>query len=166
MLGERTPQSGRTRVSYPTFRDWGEQLESFEALSIASELPLTLIDIADPVRLRGLLTSSTYFGIHGIQPLHGRLYDATDDRLGAAKVVVLSHQFWQDVFGGRADVVGETIQVYGGSTIVGVLPPGATKNVATANDYRQLHAGPDNRLRTCGSTRRCTSSAWSSTPAA
>ncbi len=125
LMAERSPQGERMSVSYPTFRDWVEQLESFESLSgvVETIAPLTRID--DPVRVRALRTSWTYFGIHGIQPLHGRLYDATDDRFGAARVVVLSHGLWQDAFGGRADVVGETIRTTGVvSTVVGVLPPG------------------------------------------
>ena len=116
-------------VSYPTFRDWVEQLESFESLSGVMEFPLTLTTIDGPIRLRSRPTSSTFFGMHGISPSHGRLYNASDDRFGAARVVVLTHPLWQDVFGARADVVGETIQLDGaGYTVVGVLPPGVELN--------------------------------------
>ncbi len=126
LMAERSARGNRSGVSYPTFRDWVEQLESFESLCGHVDLSFTLTgdQVADPVRVRGLVTSPTYFGIHGIQPLHGRLYDASDDRFGAARVVVLTHSLWQAAFGARADVVGETIQLTGtGFTVVGVLPP-------------------------------------------
>ncbi len=130
LMAERSPRGERNGVSYPTFRDWVEQLESFEALSgVQNFFTFTLTGLTDPVRVRPLVTSSTYFGIHGIRSLHGRLYDAADDRVGAAPVVVLTHPLWQDVFGARADVVGETIQLSGrGYTVVGVLPPGVDLN--------------------------------------
>ncbi|MEE8130484.1 MAG: ABC transporter permease, partial [Vicinamibacterales bacterium] len=130
LMAERSRQGVRRSVSYPTFRDWVEQLESFESLSgVLWMSSFTLTRPDGPVRSLGGITSSTYFGIHGIQPLHGRLYDVTDDRVGAARVVVLTHPYWQNVFGARSDVVGETLQlgIFGNTgeyTVVGVLPPG------------------------------------------
>ena len=127
LMAERSPLNGRMGVAYPTFRDWVEQLESFESLSGFMEYSfiLTGTQLDDPIRARALITSSTYFGIHGINALFGRLYDATDDQFGAARVAVLSHPLWQNVFGGRTDVIGETIGLRSGpATIIGVLPPG------------------------------------------
>ena len=127
LIAEQSPQGARLGVPYPTFRDWADQLESFESLSGAFEFinALTGAQLDESIRVRGLVTSATFFGMTGLQPLHGRLYDATDDQFGAAHVVVLSHPLWQDVFGGRADVVGETVRLIGDPyTIIGVLPPG------------------------------------------
>ena len=132
LIAEQSPQGARLGVPSPTFRDWGEQLESFESLSGFLETPNTLsgAQVDRPIRARGLVASSTYFEIHGINALHGRLYDAADDRPGAAPVLVLAHRLWQGAFGGRTDVVGETIRMISvgtfdvAYTIIGVLPPG------------------------------------------
>ena len=91
LVAERSPANARMGVAYATFRDWVDQLESFEALSGFMEYSFTLTGIDDPITARTLITSSTYFGIHGIQPMLGRLYGTTDDQFGAARVVVLSH---------------------------------------------------------------------------
>ena len=140
LIAEQSPQGERMGVAYPTFRDWETQLESFASLSAFFESPNTLsgAQLDRPIKARALVASSTYFDIHGMHALHGRLYDAADDRPGAAPVLVLSHRLWQAAFGGGADVVGETVRsITAGSldvlhTIIGVLPPGV-----------DLHPGSD-----------------------
>jgi predicted permease len=55
----------------------------------------------------------------------GRTFEASEDRLGASPVVVLSHEFWQRRFGATASVLGTTINLSGLTyTVIGVLPPG------------------------------------------
>ena len=127
LMAEQSLQGARVSVSYPTFRDWRDQLTSFASLAGAFGFSHTLsgAQLDGSIRVRGLVASASYFGIHGIQPLHGRVYDASDDRFGAAHVVVLSHRLWRDTFGGRADVVGEAVRLLSDTyTIIGVLPPG------------------------------------------
>ncbi len=105
-MAERSPQGQESSVSYVTFHDWVEQLESFETLSGVMQWPFTWTGPDGPVSFVGRATSAAYFGLHGIQPLHGRLYDTTDDRFGGSRVVVLTHWLWQVFFCARSDVVG------------------------------------------------------------
>ena len=91
LMAERSPRGSRMGVAYQTFRDWVDQLESFDVLSGYRNTTYTLTGTHEPIRIRARQTSFTYFGIQGIQPLHGRLYDAEDDRFGAARVVVLNY---------------------------------------------------------------------------
>ena len=59
----------------------------------------------------------------GLQPVLGRNFSEQEDRPNGPAAVILGHGFWQRRFGGRADVVGRTLQVEGRShVIVGVLP--------------------------------------------
>ncbi len=59
LIAEQSPQGERMSVSYPPFRDWVEQLESFESLSgvVETIAPLTRID--DSVRVRISSSSSS-----------------------------------------------------------------------------------------------------------
>jgi putative ABC transport system permease protein len=76
-------------------------------------------------RLDGHRISATGFAALGAKPLLGRLPAAGDEEAGAAATVVLSYPVWQRRFGGRADVVGQTVQIDGQPTrIVGVMPEG------------------------------------------
>jgi putative ABC transport system permease protein len=57
----------------------------------------------------------------------GRIHSAEDDKPGAPRVVVLSHRFWQDRFGGANNVLGESLTLDGNSySIIGVMPAGFT----------------------------------------
>ena len=60
-----------------------------------------------------------------VQPVLGRTFQPTDDAPGAAPVVLLSHRFWRDRFGGSSGVPGETLILDGvAHSVVGVMPEG------------------------------------------
>jgi hypothetical protein len=53
----------------------------------------------------------------------GRDFYVGEDKPGAAETVILSHDTWQSRFGGRNDVIGQTVRLSGiPTTIIGVLP--------------------------------------------
>lgn len=67
--------------------------------------------------------SGQYFSILGVQPLLGRLISVNDDSGGGEPVAVLSHGYWRDRLGARADIVNQPLRVNGHTfTIVGVAP--------------------------------------------
>src|SRR5215468_8052438 len=74
--------------------------------------------------INGQAVSGGYFAGLRLQPSLGRAITDEDDRPGAAPVVVLSHQFWQERFGANPSVIGQPLklnqQVF---TIIGVTPP-------------------------------------------
>jgi len=53
--------------------------------------------------------STQWFQVFGARPIMGRTFTAEEDEPNAAPVAVLSYGFWQRVFGGRSDVVGQTV---------------------------------------------------------
>jgi putative ABC transport system permease protein len=76
-------------------------------------------------RLDGHRISATGLAALGASPLAGRLPAAADEREGAEPTMVLGYPVWQRRFGGRTDVVGQTVQVDGQPTrIIGVMPEG------------------------------------------
>jgi len=61
----------------------------------------------------------------GLKPLHGRLLDANDDRVGGPRVAVLSATVWQQHFGADPSLVGQAIMLNSEPyTVVGIAPPG------------------------------------------
>ncbi|HYN10844.1 MAG TPA: ABC transporter permease [Vicinamibacterales bacterium] len=77
-----------------------------------------------PERLPGALVTGALFEVLGTRPQLGRLFNAADDRAGGEHVVVVSHGFWKRALAGRADVIGQHLQVIDGTyRIIGVLPP-------------------------------------------
>ncbi len=85
--------------------------------------PLTTVDMQGrTASVSAVVTSGACFETLGIRPALGRLLAPADDLIGAAPVIVLSHDTWQQDFGGRADVLEQTIRVDGESfRIIGVV---------------------------------------------
>jgi predicted permease len=80
----------------------------------------------DAARVRIEAVSGDYFRALGIDPSIGRVLGPDDDRTpDGHPVVVLSHAYWQNRFGGDPGVVGRSLRVNGfPMTIVGVAAPG------------------------------------------
>jgi predicted permease len=72
------------------------------------------------------VASASYFTFFDARPALGRFFTASEDQVPAGEpVAVLGHGFWQSAFGGRRDVVGESIRVGRDLvTIIGVAPEG------------------------------------------
>ena len=59
-----------------------------------------------------------------LRPVVGRTLGPADDAPGAAKVVLLTHDYWQDRFAGAPSAVGRQLRIDGVThEIVGVVPP-------------------------------------------
>jgi predicted permease len=83
-----------------------------------------------PVRVGGTeaeetlvqMVSSEYFSTLGVPAVLGQTLSAEDDP--SAPQAVISYDFWQRRFGGRADVLGTTITIRKGMfSIIGIAPP-------------------------------------------
>jgi putative ABC transport system permease protein len=76
-------------------------------------------------RLDGHRITATGLAALGATPLLGRLPDAGEEATDAQATMLLSYPVWQRRFGGRADVVNQTVQVDGKTTLIlGVMPEG------------------------------------------
>jgi predicted permease len=77
--------------------------------------------------IEGQAVSGGYYAGLKVQPSLGRGITDEDDKPGAAPVVVLSHQFWQERFGAKPAVIGQPLKLNKQSfTIIGVTPPAFT----------------------------------------
>ena len=65
------------------------------------------------------------FRIAPERPLFGRVLNESDERAGAAPVVVLSHDVWTNRFDADPQILGRSVQLgYTFATVVGVMPKG------------------------------------------
>jgi putative ABC transport system permease protein len=113
------------RVSPPDFQDYRERSRSFAVLAAMFPFPYTLSGGGEAERVKGALVSADFFAALGVPPVTGRTFlpsDATE--VDRATTVVISYGLWQRRFGGRADIVGQSLVVNGRTSIVvGVMPP-------------------------------------------
>lgn len=115
-------------VQFPRFRDFVRDARSLEAVGAFQVRPVALGRGDDTREGRVAIVSASYLDFFDAPPALGRWFTAAEDEPPAgAPVVVLSHTFWQTRYGGRADVLGQTLQVDRlDATIIGVAPPGFT----------------------------------------
>jgi len=71
------------------------------------------------------IVSGNAFETFGIRAYAGRLLQPSDDKTGAAPVVVMSFRTWQQKFGQDPSVIGASFNVNGQPyTVIGITPPG------------------------------------------
>ncbi len=118
------PQFPEFAVAPPNYLDWVKQTKSWQCLAAYSGDQVNLTGEGEPQRLIGVRATAHYFDVYGIKPVLGRMFVPEEDALGKEHVVVLSHAFWQRVFGGKPDVIGRSIQLNGEPyAVIGVAPP-------------------------------------------
>src|SRR5882672_5921205 len=100
-------------------------LSDFFAFAPIGELTAVVDQQAESIS--GQAVSGGYYAGLKVQPSLGRGITDEDDKPGAAPVVVLSFQFWQERFGANPAVIGQPLKLNQHSfTIIGVTPPGFT----------------------------------------
>ena len=112
--------------SYPNYKDICDRTDVFSGLLAYRFAPLSLNHDGINERLWGYAVTGNYFDVLGIKPALGRLISLDDDRTrGAHPVTVISHQCWQQRFGGDSSIIGKEVIVNGRNfTVIGIAPPG------------------------------------------
>lgn len=84
---------------------------------------IRLTGTGEPERLTAVPVTENFFRLLGVQPHLGRFFTAEECRWNVAKVVVLSHGFWQRRLTADRNVIGRSITLDGSpTTVIGVLP--------------------------------------------
>jgi len=119
-------EAGRTEdvASYPDFADWRARSRSFERLAAFTNRGMTIASREQTELVRAVQATPGFFETLGVAPALGRTFRPDEGEPGAARVALLSDSAWKRFFGGRAEILGQTIraneEVY---TIVGVMAP-------------------------------------------
>ena len=122
---EKTALFPRNNLSYPDYVDWKRMNTVFASLDVYQGSGFLLRTSTGTEPVPAARVSDGFFRTLGVVPILGRDFYAGEDRPSAAKAVILSYSTWQRRFGGRIDVIGETISLSGlPVTVVGVLPAG------------------------------------------
>ncbi|MGB0578519.1 MAG: ABC transporter permease [Limisphaerales bacterium] len=124
----------QNQTSPRNFLDWREKNAVFESIasyanfkeSVTRSFVFTGSDT--PRRLSGRFVSTNYFKVFGMKPILGRTFTPGEERRGSARLVVISHSFWNQEFNQNPQVIGKTITLENAGkhtySIIGVMPPG------------------------------------------
>ena len=124
-IWDRHAQSGTMffSVNPNNFFDWRAGNRSFEQLGAYREDTLSLaLEGGEPEAIEGARVTQSLLDVLRVAPLHGRNITSDEDVPGG-NVALLAHGLWLRRFGGREDVIGQSVRVNGAPhRIVGVLP--------------------------------------------
>jgi putative ABC transport system permease protein len=116
-------------------RTWQSATDVFSSVAGVGQASRGRIaDGPEPERIAVQHFTEDYLSMHGVTPLAGRGFSREDTNEGAPLVALLGYGYWQRRYGGRSDVIGQTIRLDADvATIVGVLPAwfNATTPLAT-----------------------------------
>ena len=122
-VNESNVESPRWPLSYPDYLDWQRLNKSFSSLDVYSGSGYLLRTPSGALPVQGERVSGGFFKTLGVRPMLGRDFYPGENRPAGANVVLLSYGAWLHRFGGRRDVVGQTVDLDNASyTIIGVLP--------------------------------------------
>ena len=118
-----SPTTTRNPVSYPNYLDIRSRVRTLEDIAAWQLEMFTLAGRVQAERLIGGRVSASYFAVLRTQPLLGRTFTATEDRIGGPPVVLLGESLWRRAFAADPRVVGQTVTLDGKPhTVIGVIP--------------------------------------------
>lgn len=130
----------RSQQSVFELADVQAQSSSFEAIAGVGVQAADYSGGAEPVQLEVGLVTGDFFRVFGAPFSRGRGIAPEDDRLGAARVLVLTNGLWQRQFGGDPGIVGRSVTVAGQSyTVLGVTAPDFQPPRGTMEAFAPIH---------------------------
>lgn len=124
--GRAGRHTGRNRqISLPQYDALLARQQAFSSMLAFGDTRINLSRSGEVRYVDGLWVSGNFFDTIGVAPVVGRLIAPADDVNGCgAGVAVISYALWQSQFGGRADILTQTITGQGSPVpIIGVTPP-------------------------------------------
>lgn len=123
-------RTGSFTTRYPAMTNpqW-EQIranqQAFSGMFAWAPWPFNIAESGEVQRAQGIWVSGDFFNVLGVPPVLGRVFSPADDTPGCSNAgAVISYSFWQQHFGGDANVIGKQIHVsHHAVEIIGVTPP-------------------------------------------
>jgi predicted permease len=110
-------------VSIPDYIDRKTQAPAIEDATLFTMRSLSLATEGEPIQVRGLAVTPSFFSTLGRQPFLGRGFTEAEAQTGADKFAILTYPVWNSQFAADRAIVGRTIRLGGEPhQVVGVLP--------------------------------------------
>ena len=110
-------------LSYLDYLDYLHRNTVFQSLDVYAAYGFMMRTPQGLQPAHGARVTAGFFRTLGVQPVLGRDFRPTDDQPASPGVAIVSYAAWQRQFGGRSNVLGQTVVLDGNpTTIVGVLP--------------------------------------------
>lgn len=120
------PEREETRMtlSWQEYTDLRERQQTYAEVAAYRNGTVNLSggEVA-PERFSGMWMTGATPAILGVSPTVGRWWLPEEDSAAAPPVAVISEKIWRTRFGGRSDILGQTLRINGEqATVIGVAP--------------------------------------------
>jgi predicted permease len=133
--------------SFPEVAHYRSQSKTIDQFVEFGDWTFNVLGRGDAHRATGGLVTANFFPMLGAQPLLGRLLVPADEAKGAPPVAVLTHAYWQRVFGSDPSVIGQTLDLtVKQAQIVGVLTAGSHYATQRKQDFYVNYAANDHYM--------------------
>jgi putative ABC transport system permease protein len=123
LKGAEAAGGDRVPMSMLDFLEWRAQTHAFERVAFFHSDGFNYAGGDTPEEVNGAVTSADFFDVFGERAELGRTFLPEEEKPGAARVVVVSHGFWQRRLGADPRAVGREITLDSNPyTVVGVMP--------------------------------------------
>lgn len=126
-IHRENPQTGadENEISWQDWEDMRAGVQGFESVALFGAPGVVWEDGDRSEETTALAVMPSLMDTLRLRPVLGRMLQSSDSNAGENNVVLISHDLWQSRFGGRIDVIGQTVRLDKKTrTIVGVLPAG------------------------------------------
>src|SRR5262249_1881022 len=128
LMSNQYPNSGNgtfTNSGVPDYYDRLKVMTVYEEQALYNGTNQSIDIDETPQLVRGMAATPSLFRLLKVRPSHGRIFDENEGELGNEQKVILSDALWKELYGGKTDIIGQSIRLGGRPfTIVGVMPPG------------------------------------------
>ena len=132
-------------MSAPEYLQYREQSTSYDDMGVYNVGEVSITGTDTPIRVPAGFATASLFTTLGVDPARGRLFTPEEDLPGGDPAALLSYELWMSAFGGRDDLVGDTLLVNGTPrTVVGIMPPRFDLNDNGAQVWTLLQLDAEN----------------------
>src|SRR5712691_7987916 len=109
-----TRQDSRGGFSPADYLDLKPEVSGYGEIAAYTSSDMSLSEPGKPAEMAvGLRTSANLFSTLDTKPQLGRSFRPDEEILGNHRVLIISHRYWQNRFGGDGHIIGRTVRVDG-----------------------------------------------------
>ncbi len=113
----------RSNLSWQDYLDWKKMQKVYSAFDAWTGEGFLLNTSTGVQPAMGARVSAGFFSTLGVRPVLGRDFRPGEDSPSAPRTALITYATWQNLYGGRRDIVGQIATLDGTpTTIIGVLP--------------------------------------------
>jgi len=148
---ETTDSCRECNLSYLDYLDWKKANTAFSSFEAWEDTHYLWRGPAGVQSVRSARVSGGFFRNLGVEAILGRTLTDADDSPAAPHAVLLTYPAWQSRFGGREDIIGQSLILDNAPySVVGVLPREFHFALRAADFFTTIHS-PNN----CEQSRGC-----------